>query len=297
MGVSGPSLWWIDWSLHGGSMRKEAAGRFLLCFLAALYFLTMLLSGGVNRFLSSQYTITAMMRVGVPDEEGVGIAAKVAMLAPVREAHYRTPDEAWEEFLAAYPGLETIRGEGKNPLPGYVEVGLRPDRLSEEGIAKVRSALTPLSQVEKVLSGGEVMPGLLRMKRWANALLWSGFALVCVAFLAILAMQERTRAARLFPDVSFLAERGIPGSRIAVRRAAGAFLAGGVVTVLATGASFFVLLLASGRFSLVRTVVGSAQELLDARFIPAVFVFLLSASIFPGLASLSGWRAAYPKGK
>ena len=295
--MSGPSLWWIDWSLHGGSMRKEAAGRFLLCFLAALYFLTMLLSGGVNRFLSSQYTITAMMRVGVPDEEGVGIAAKVSMLAPVREAHYRTPDEAWEEFLAAYPGLETIRGEGKNPLPGYVEVGLRPDRLSEEGIAKVRSALTPLSQVEKVLSGGDVMPGLLRMKRWANALLWSGFALVCAVFLAILAMQERIRAAKLLPDVSFLAERGIPGSRIAGKRAAGAFLAGAVVAVLATGAAFLALLFTSARFSLVRTVVGSAEELLDVRFLPAVCVFLLSASIFPGLASLSGWRAAYPKGR
>ena len=295
--MSGPSLWWIDWSLHGGSMRKEAAGRFLLCFLAALYFLTMLLSGGVSRFLSGQYTITAILRIGVPDEEGAGIAAKVAVMAPVREAHYRTPDEAWEEFLVAYPGLETLRSEGKNPLPGYVEVRLRPERMSEEGIAEIRSALTPLSQVEKILSGGDVMPGLLRMKLWANALLWSGFALVCVVFLVILAMQERTRAARLFPDVSFLAERGIPGNRIAVRRAAGAFLAGGVVAALATGASFFALLLASGRFSLVRTVVGSAEELLDVRFLPAVCVFLLAASIFPGLASLAGWRAAYPKGR
>jgi FtsX extracellular domain len=295
--VSGPSLWWIDWSLHGGSMRKEAAGRFLLCFLAALYFMTMLLSGGVNRFLSGQFTITAMMHIGVPDEEGMGIAAKAAVLAPVREAHYRTPDEAWEEFLAAYPGLETLRSGGENPLPGYVEIGLRPERMSEEGIAEVRSALAPLSQVEKILSGGDVMPGLLRMKRWANALLWSGFALVCLAFLAILAMQERARAARLLPDVSFLAERGIPGSRIAVKRAAGAFLAGAAVAVLATGASFLALLIASDRFSPVRTVVGSAEELLDVRFLPAVFVFLLSASIFPGLASLSGWRAAYPKGR
>jgi len=295
--VSGPSLWWIDWSLHGGSMRKEAAGRFLLCFLAALYFLTMLLSGGVNRFLSSQYTITAILRIGVPDEEGAGIAAKVAVMAPVREAHYRTPDEAWEEFLAAYPGLETLRSEEKNPLPGYVEVSLRPERMSEEGIAEIRSTLTPLSQVEEILSGGDVMPGLLRMKLWANALLWFGFALLCVVFLAILTIQERTRAARLLPDVSFLAERGIPGNRIAVRRATGAFLAGGVVAVLATGASFFALLLASGRFSFVRSVVGSAEELLAARFLPAVCVFLLAASIFPGLVSLAGWRAAYPKGR
>ncbi len=295
--MSGTSLWWIDWSLHGASMRKEAAGRFLLCFLAALYFLAMLLSGGVDRFLSGQYTITAILRIGVPAEEGAGIAAKVAVMAPVREAQYRTPDEAWAEFLVAYPGLETLRSEGKNPLPGYVEVRLRRERMSEEGIAEVRSALSPLSQVEKILSGGDLMPGLLRMKQWANALLWSGFALVCVLFLAILAMQERSRTARLFPDVSFLAERGIPGSRIAVRRAAGAFLAGGVVAVLATGASFFALILASARFSSIRSVVGPAEELLDMRFLPVVCVFLLAASIFPGLASLAGWRAAYPKGR
>lgn len=278
-------------------MWKEAVGRFLLCFFAALYFLAMLLSGGVDRFLSGQYTITAIMRIGVPDEEGGGIAAKVAAMAPVREAHYRTPDEAWEEFLAAYPGLESLRGEGRNPLPGYVEVSLRPERMSSEGIADIRSALESLSQVDKILTGGEVMPGLLRMKRWANALLWSGFALQCAVFLVILAMQERARAAGLLPDVSFLADRGIPGSRIAVRRAVGAFFVGGAVATLATGASFAALLLASDRFSLVRAVVGPARELLGARFLPAVCIFLLSASILPGLMSLEGWRAAHPKGR
>lgn len=292
--MSSPSLWWIDWSLHGRSMGKEAAGRFLFCFLAVSYFLAMLLSGGADRFLSGQYTITAILRIGVPDDEGTGIAGKVAELRPVREARYRTPEDAWKEFLEAYPGLESLRGARKNPLPGYVEIRLRPERMSEEGIADVRSALEPVSQVEKILSGGDVMPSLLRMKRWANALLWSGFALVCAVFLVILAMQEKTRAARLVPDVSFLVDRGVPGDRIAARRTAGAFVAGGIVALVATLVSCAALFLVSGFFHFVRAVVGPAQDLLDARHLLPVCLFLLSATIFQGLASLAGWRAAFP---
>ena len=292
-----PSLWWIDWSLHGKSMRRETIGRFLLCFFAASYFLAMILSGGVDRFLAGQYTITAILRIGVPDDEGAGIAGKVMAVAPVREAQYRDPEQAWKEFLGAYPGLESLRSAGKIPLPGYVEIRLRPGWMSEEGIAQVRSALEPLPQVEKILSGGEIMPRLLRMKWWANILLWSGFALVCIVFAVFLFLQEKARAARLLPDVSFLAERGVPGGLVATRRAAGAFVTGGLLALLAAGASCAALLLLAGRFSPVRVGVGSAKDLLDARFALPAVLFLLFATMLQVLASLAGWRSAFPKGR
>ncbi len=295
--MSGPSFWWIDWSLHGRAMRRETAGRFLLCFMVASYFLAMLLSGGVNRFLSEQYTMTAILRIGVPDGEGVGIAGKVALLPSVREARYRTPEDAWKEFLTTYPGLDSLRRGGKTPLPGYVEVSLRPERMSEKGIADVMSALEPLAQVEKILSGGDVMPGLLRLKHRANIVLWSGFGLVCLVFLVILAMQEKASAARLLPDVSFLADRGTPGERIGARRAVGAFITGGGIVLLAAASSFAFLYFASAGFPFVRIVLGRAQELVDGRFAVPVCLFLLSAAIFQGLASLVGWRAAFPKGR
>ena len=295
MGV--PSLWWIDWRLHGGAMRRETAVRFLLCFLAALYFLAMLLSGGVDRFLSGQYAITAILRAGVPDEEGTGIAGKVAALPQVREAQYRDPEKAWAEFLAAYPQLESIRGDGRNPLPGYVEIRLRPGWMSEEGIAGVRAALEPVSQVEKILTGGEVMQGLLRMKRWANALLWSGFALVCVVFAAILVLQEKARAARLLPDVSFLADRGVPEGRIASMRTAGAIITGGLVSLLATGLSLAVLHLGARHLPLVPVTIGSGEELLRAGILLPAGIFLLFAAMLQGIASLAGWRATFPKGR
>lgn len=295
--MSGPSFWWIDWSLHGRAMRREAAGRFLLCFLAASYFLAMLLSGGVDRFLSEQYTLTAILRLGVPDGEGVGIAGKVALLPSVREAQYRTPEEAWKEFLTAYPGLDSFRRGGKIPLPGYVEVRLRSDRMSEKGIADVMSALEPLAQVEKILSGEDVMPSLLRLKHRANIVLWSGFGLFCVISLVILGMQERASAARLLPDVSFLTDRGTPGRRIGARRAVGRFVTGGGIALLAVASSFAVLSFVSARFPFVRIVVGPAPELLDAKFAVPVALFLLSATIFQGLASLAGWRMAFPQGR
>jgi hypothetical protein len=278
-------------------MRRETAGRFLLCFLAASYFLAMLLSGGVNRFLSEQYTMTAILRFGVPDEEGVGIAGKVALLPSVRDAKYRTPEDAWKEFLTAYPGLDSIRQGENPPLPGYVEVSLRPERMSEKGIADVMSALEPLAQVEKILSGGDAMPSLLRLKDRANIVLWSGFGLVCVVALVILAMQEKAGAARLLPDVSFLVDRGTPGDRIGARRAVGASITGGGVAFIAVASSFLFLYFASARFSFVRIVVGRAQELLDGSFAVPVCLFLLSAAIFQGLTSFAGWRAAFPKGK
>ena len=295
--MSVPSLWWIDWTLHGGPMRRETAGRFLFCFLAALYFLAMLLSGGVDRFLAGQYTISAILHIGVPDDEGRGIAGKVAALPPVREARYHDPEQAWEEFRAAYPGLESLRGEGRNPLPGYVEVRLRPGWMSDEGIAEVRSALEPVSRVEKVLTGGDVMRSLLRMKRWANVLLWSGFALVCVVFLAILLMQEKARTARLLPEVSFLAGRGVPEGRIASMRTAGAVVAGILVALLATGLAWAALFLAARHLPPVRVAVGSAEEMFDAGFLLPAALFILCAAMLQGLASLAGWRATFPKGR
>jgi hypothetical protein len=295
--MSGPSLWWIDWTLHGKSMRRETAIRFLLCFFVALYFLAMLLSGGGDRFLSGQYTMTVILRGGVPDDEGEGIRGKVAAMPLVREANYRNAEQAWKEFLAAYPGLESIRSSGRNPLPGYVEIRLRPEGMSEEGIAGVRDALEPLPQVEKILSGGDVMASLLQMKRWVNAVLWGGFGLLCVVFAIVLGMQEKNRAARLVPEVFFLADRGVPGRKIAARRTAGAFVGGGLLAFLAAGASCGAIFFLSGRFSFLRVAVGTAQELQDSRFALPAALFLLSAAILQALASLAGWRAAFPKGR
>lgn len=290
--MSGSSLLWIDWRLAGTRMRREAAARFTIFFFLALCFLVLLFSGGTNRFLSTQWTVTAVLRAGVADEEGEGIAGKVGALAPVRSAAYRTPEQAWEEFSAQYPGLGSLRAGGGNPLPGYVEIRLRQDRLTQAGIDEVESALRPLPQVDRLLSGGDAMPRLFRIKRWVNASLWGGLGLLCAIFFLQFVVQERAKAAALAPDFAFLEERGVPGGRIAASRAAGTAATAALLSVCAAGAAAAALHLLSLRFGAVRAAVGSAEELVDPGYLLPLALFPILSSALTGAASLAGWRAA-----
>ena len=148
-----PSLLWIDWRLSRGSLVRETIGRFLFFSLLGFAFLSLLLSGGVSRFLAGRYAITAVLRAEVPSAEAEGLARKVAALSPVRSATYRDPDAAWKEFLRAYPGMESLRGAGGNPMPGYIEIRIRPDRLTGADVELVASTLRSVPLVEQVLAG------------------------------------------------------------------------------------------------------------------------------------------------
>jgi len=290
--MSVPSSWWIDWKLSPGALGRETAGRLVLFFLLGACFLALVLSRGGNRFLSGQWTITAVLRLSVPEAEGRGIAAKVSGLPAVGSAVYRSPEDAWKEFTAAYPGLESLRAAGGNPLPGYVEIRLRPDRLSEEAVASVDAALRPLPQVEELLTGGKWAPRLLRVKRWVNAAFWAGFGLLGAAFFAIFIVQEKVRTLLHAADFAFLAERGVTSRGMALRRAAAASLCGGGLALVSIGAAAGAFLLLDARFSLFRTVVGPPLEILAPRVIVLLVAFLLSAALLSGAASLIGWRAA-----
>lgn len=290
--MSGPLPLWIDWKLAGTRMRRETALRFVVLFFFSFVFLVLLLSGGTNRYLSGQWTITALLRPGVSDEEGEGLARKVADLPPALAAVYRTPQQAWEEFSAQYPGLETLRSGGGNPLPGYVEITLRHDRLSEAGMEEVLSVLRPLSQVEKLLFGGDAMPRLFRWKRIANGILWGGFAGFALLMFVGFVLQERARAAALASDFAFLRERGVPGGRIAAGRAAGAALAAFLLTLAAGSLAAASLYLLSDRFRAVRVGVGSPGDAADPAYLLPVALFLLAPAALAAAASLAGWRAS-----
>lgn len=290
--MSGPSSWWIDWKLSRGALGRETAGRLVLFLFLGACFLALVLSGGVDRFLSAQWTITAVLRFSVPEAEGRGIAAKISGLPAVASALYKSPDDAWREFTAAYPGLESLRAAGGNPLPGYVDIRLRPDRFSETAVASVEAALRPVPQVEEVLTGGKWAPRVLRMKRWVNAAFWAGFGLLGAAFFAIFIVQERSRAVRHAADFAFLAERGASSRGVALRRAAAAALCGGGMALVSIGIAAAALVVLDARFSLVRAIVGPPIELLAPDAIAFLVAFLLSAALLSGAASLIGWRAA-----
>jgi hypothetical protein len=287
-----PSLWWIDWRLSRGSLLRETIGRFLFFCLLGVAFLSLLQSGGVSRFLADRYAITAVLRADVPSAEAEGLARKVAALPPVRSAVYRDPEAAWKEFLRAYPGLDPLRGAGGNPMPGYIEIRIRPDRLTRADVDLVTSALRSVPHVEQVLAGEEGLPGLLRACRLVSWACWGIFGAFLAGFFLVGRLQERARAVALSGDFAFLAERGVPAGRLAFFRAAAAAVSGFLLAAAGTAAGGGVLFLSLRKFSFLEGVIGPPSDLLLPRTVAAVVLFSCGAALLSAAASLLGWRAA-----
>ncbi|MDA8180071.1 MAG: cell division protein FtsX [Desulfobacteria bacterium] len=287
-----PSLWWIDWRLSRGALVRETIGRFLFFCLLGFALLSLLLSGGANRFLADRYAITAVLRADVPSSEAEGLARKVAALPPVRSASYRDPEAAWKEFLLAYPGLDPLRGAGGNPIPGYIEIRIRPDRLTRADVDLVVSALRSVSLVEQVLSGEEWLPRLLRAGRIVSWVCRGIFAAFLACFFLVGRLQERARAVDLGGDFAFLAERGVPAGRLAFFRAAAAAVSGFLLAAAGTAAGGGALFLTLRAFPFLEGVIGPASDLLLPRTVAAAVLFSLGSALLSAAASLSGWRAA-----
>jgi cell division protein FtsX len=295
--VSGPGLLWIDWRLARGATLRDSILRFLFVAPAAFAFLVLLLSGGAARFLASRYAITAVLRTPVPQGEGEGLAGKVAGLPSVRDAFYRDPEAAWKEFLLAYPGLDSLRASGGNPLPGYIHIRMRPERLTRADVEQVTAALRSVPIVEKVLAGEERLPRVLLAKRYAAAIGWGVFGAFAAVFLVILFLQERGRASELADDFEFLRERGVPASRPAASRAAGGAIVASLTAVaglILSGASLRYLLL---RYPPLEQFVGPPGDLLLPGTVQASAAFILCIAVLAGGSSLLGSRAARARRK
>ncbi|HEX9204665.1 MAG TPA: permease-like cell division protein FtsX [Candidatus Deferrimicrobiaceae bacterium] len=295
--MSRPALLWIDWRLAPGATLRDTILRFLFVAPAAFAFLVLFLSGGADRFLASRYAITAVLRTPVPQGEGEGLAGKVAALPPVRDAVYRDPDAAWKEFLLAYPGLDSLRSPGGNPLPGYIHIRMRPERLTRADVEQVTAALRSVPIVEKVLAGEERLPRMFLAKRYATAIGWGVFGGFAAIFLVVLFLQERGRAAFLADDFHFLRERGVPEARMNVSRAAG-----GAISASLTAAAGLILSGAALRFLLQRyppleQFVAPPGDLLLPGTVRAAAAFVLSFAVLAGGSSLLGSRAARARRK
>ncbi|HEX9190992.1 MAG TPA: permease-like cell division protein FtsX, partial [Candidatus Deferrimicrobiaceae bacterium] len=290
--VSGHSLLWIDWRLAGKSTARDLLFRFICVSAAAFAFLALLLSGGADRFLASRYAITAVLRTTISPGEGEGLAGKVAGLPSVRSAVYKDPEAAWREFLVAYPGLESLRSSGRNPLPGYIEVRLRPERLTGEDVERVTSILRSVSHVEMVLAGEERLPRLLLARRYARTIAWGVFGAFAAACLAIFVLQEKGRAAALAADFAFLEERGVPAGRMAASRSVAGALAAlllAAACVLLSGSALRHLLM---RYPSLEPLVGPPGDLLLPRTVLAAAAFILCFALLAAGASVLGFRAA-----
>ncbi|HEX7519706.1 MAG TPA: permease-like cell division protein FtsX [Candidatus Deferrimicrobium sp.] len=287
-----PPVWWIDWRLSRGPLVRETIGRFLFFCLLGFALLSLLLSGGASRFLADRYAITAVLRAEVPSAEAEGLARKVAALPPVRSAAYQDPEAAWKEFLRAYPGLDPLRDAGGNPMPGYIEIRFRSDRLTGADVDLVVSALRSVPLVEQVLAGEEWLPRLLRAGRFAFRVGWGIFGAFLAGFFLVGRLQERARAVALAGDFAFLAERGVPAGRMAFFRAAAAAVSGFLLAAAGTAAGGGALFLSLRKFPFLEGVVGPPSDLLLPRTVAAAVLFSCVAALLSAAASLLGWRAA-----
>ena len=287
-----PSLWWIDWRLSRGTLVRETIWRFLFFCLFGFALQSLLLSGGASRFLADRYAITAVLQADVPSAEAEGLARKVAALPPVRSAVYRDPEAAWKEFLKAYPGLEPLRAAGGNPLPGYIEVRFRHDRLTEDDVDLVASALRSVSRVDQVLAGEEWLPRFLRAGRYASWACWGLFGAILAGFFLVGRLQERGRAVAFAGDFSFLAERGIPAGRLALSRAAGAAVSGFLLAAAGAAAGGGALFLLLRKLPLLARMIGPPSDLLLPRTVASVVLFSCCAALLSAASSLLGGRAA-----
>jgi hypothetical protein len=285
---------WIDWRLSRGPLARETIGRFLFFCLLGSAFLALLLSGGVSRFLAERYAITAVLRAEVPSAEAEGLARKVAALPPVRSAAYRDPEAARKEFLRAYPGLDPVRVAAGNPMPGYIEIRIRHDRLTGADVDFVASALRSVSHVEQVLAGEGWLSRLLLARRVASWVCWGIFGAFLAGFFLVGRLQERARAVALAGDFAFLAERGVSASRLAVLRSAGAAVSGFLLAAAGTAAGGGALFLFLRNVPFLEGVIGPPSDLLLPRTIAAVFLFSIGAALLSAAMSLLGWRAARP---
>jgi hypothetical protein len=284
------SLLWIDWKLAGRSVAREWANGFVALTLLSGFLLAMLASGGVNRYLSEQWVVNALLRLNVSAAEGAGIAAKAGKLPAVRSVLYKDPEAAWKEFLAENPGLESMRLEGGNSVPGYINIRLRPDRLTAEDIAAVESALKPLPQVETVLTGARALPRLLRVRVWLNLSLWGLFGLLSAVYVSMCLLHESARARALRTDFEFLAGRGVSPAAIMTSRAAGGAFVSALVASVAAGAAGILLSLAADRFQPLAIVIGPVGSAIRSGGFAWIALFLSAVPCVHFVAALIGWR-------
>lgn len=291
------SLVWIDWRLAGRTAAVQSLGRFVVLFPLAFAFLALFLSGGIARFLSSQYTVTAMLRQSASPEEAIGLTKKIAALPAVRSAEYRDSASSWKEFLLAYPGVESIPGAADNPLPGYIEIRMRHDRFTPSGVEAVLSALKPVELVDKALAGEDSLPRLFKIKRALNALSFGGLGLLVALFFVVCRLQDRLRSVSMSGDIGFLLQHGVSERRMEASRAAGAAAAGLVLAAVAAASAAAALHFLLGRYPFLEGVIGTQEELLSLPAAAAAGLFVLLAALMFAAASLLGWAPVRPSGE
>jgi len=107
--------------------------------------------------------VTAYLESGVSGEALRALENRVREIPGVEDVEALSQDEALERFRASVgSGSALLDGLDVNPLPASLEISLRDDRRSAEGMEAVANAIEGLAGVESLSSGRDWVEGYLR---------------------------------------------------------------------------------------------------------------------------------------
>jgi cell division transport system permease protein len=234
--------------------------------------------------------VTAYLESEVSGEVLRGLEQRVREIPGVEDVEAVSQDEALERFRASVgSGSALLDGLDVNPLPASLEISLREDRRSAEGMEAVASAIEGLAGVESLSSGRDWVEGYLRAVALVKGV---GIGLGIILALATLLIVSNTIRLGVFARRDELEILSLVGaSRPFVQTP---FLLEGLLQGAAGGAVALALLYALFRLALpgfefgLELLVGSAPRFFSSG--EALFVVVGGAGLglFGSAAALSG---------
>ncbi len=234
--------------------------------------------------------VTAYLESEVSGEVLRGLEQRVREIPGVEDVEAVSQDEALERFRASVgSGSALLDGLDVNPLPASLEISLREDRRSAEGMEAVASAIEGLAGVESLSSGRDWVEGYLRAVALVKGV---GIGLGIILALATLLIVSNTIRLGVFARRDELEILSLVGaSRPFVLTP---FLLEGLLQGAAGGAVALALLYALFRLALpgfefgLELLVGSAPRFFSSG--EALFVVVGGAGLglFGSAAALSG---------
>jgi cell division transport system permease protein len=107
--------------------------------------------------------VTAYLEADVSDDALRALKDRVLAIPGVEDVEALSPDDALERFRASVgSGSALLDGLDINPLPASLEISLRDDRRSAEGMEAVAKVIEGLAGVESLSSGSDWVEGYLR---------------------------------------------------------------------------------------------------------------------------------------
>jgi cell division transport system permease protein len=263
-----------------------------LVLVGAFALLLQNMEGLLDQF-GDELRVTAYLESDVSDEALRALQDRVLAIPGVEDVEALSQEEALERFRASVgSGSSLLDGLDVNPLPASLEISLRDDRRSAEGMEAVANAIEGLAGVESLSSGRDWVEGYLRAVALVRGI---GVGLGIILALAALLIVANTIRLGIFARRDELEILSLVGaSRPFVQTP---FLLEGVVQGAAGGAIALALLYALFRLVLpgfefgLELLVGTAPRF----FTPGEALILVTGGaglgLFGSAAALSGgWR-------